>query len=329
LPPQPNFNKNYLTRREKRRQFIENVFNLFRRFSPGLARFESSPFASQPFEFHMFKYSYDSLVYFGEPVDRSIARLARFGYDAIELIGEPDKYDTKEVTRLVGDHGIKVSSICSIFTAERDLASPDKNGRAKAVDYVKQVADLAAAVSCPTIIIAPTACMKMTRWKDPAEERKWAVESIRTGGEYLASVGVGFAIEAWNRYESYFVNRLEQCVEIVKEVGLRNGGVMGDTFHMNIEERDIADAYRKAGDYLKHVHLADSDRAAPGQGHIDFLPILHALKEMDYQGYVAFELLPASGDPFGALEKGEGKEFFDQYTEQAIRTIKKLEQQLT
>jgi sugar phosphate isomerase/epimerase len=60
----------------------------------------------------MFKYSYDSLVYFGEPVDRSIARLARFGYDAIELIGEPAKYGTKEVTRLAGDHGIKVSSIC-------------------------------------------------------------------------------------------------------------------------------------------------------------------------------------------------------------------------
>jgi sugar phosphate isomerase/epimerase len=88
------------------------------------------------FNLHMFKYSYDSLVYFGEPVDRSIARLARFGYDAIELIGEPAKYDTKEVTRLVGDHGIKVSSICSIFTAERDLASPDKNGRAKALKQV-------------------------------------------------------------------------------------------------------------------------------------------------------------------------------------------------
>jgi len=277
----------------------------------------------------MFKYSYDSLVYFGEPVDRSIARLARFGYDAIELIGEPDKYDTKEVTRLTRDHGIKVSSICSIFTAERDLASPDKNGRAKAVDYVKQVADLAAAVTCPTIIIAPTACMKIARWKDPVEERKWAIESIRTAGEYASSIGVVFAIEAWNRYESYFVNTIQQGLAIMNEVGLSNVGVMGDTFHMNIEERDMADAYRQAGKHLRHVHLADSDRAAPGQGHIDFLPILRALKEMDYQGYVAFELLPASGDPFASLEKGEGKEFFDQYTEQAIRTIKKLEQQLS
>src|SRR5207249_4781160 len=141
----------------------------------------------------MLKYSYDSLVYFGEPIEQSIARLARFGYDAIELIGGPDKYDTKEVNRLLGNDGIKVSSICSIFTANRDLASPDKSGRGDAVNYVKKVADLAAAVACPTIIIAPTACMKMTRWKDPVEERKWAIESIRTAGEYASSIGVAFA----------------------------------------------------------------------------------------------------------------------------------------
>lgn len=277
----------------------------------------------------MFKYSYDSLVYFGEPVERSIQRLAKYGYDAIELVGEPDNYRPAEVTKLAGDHGIKVSSICSIFTIERDLASPDPKVRQHAVDYVRQVTDLAAAVGCPTIIIAPTACMKMNRWPDPVEERKWAIDSIRTGAEYAASASIGFAIEAWNRYESYFVNTIAQGLGIMKEVGLPNVGVMGDTFHMNIEERDMADAYRQAGKHLKHVHLADSDRAAPGQGHIDFLPILRALKEIDYQGYVAFELLPASGDPFGALKKGEGKEFFDQYTEQAIQNIKGLEKQLS
>ena len=95
----------------------------------------------------MFKYSYDSLVYFGEPVERSIQRLAKFGYDAIELVGEPDNYRPAEVTKLTGDHGIKVSSICSIFTIERDLASPDAKVRQHAVDYVRRVTDLAAAVS--------------------------------------------------------------------------------------------------------------------------------------------------------------------------------------
>ena len=72
-------------------RFLENVINCSEVFFPNLAR-SYQVIASQPFEFDMFKYSYDSLVYFGEPVDRSIARLADFGYDAIELIGEPDRY---------------------------------------------------------------------------------------------------------------------------------------------------------------------------------------------------------------------------------------------
>ena len=144
----------------------------------------------------MFKYSYDSLVYFGEPVEKSIQRLSKYGYDAIELVGEPDNYHPRAVTKLTEDHGIKVSSICSIFTLERDLASPATKVREHAVGYVKQVTDLAAAVGCPTIIIAPTACMKMNRWPDPVEERKWAIDSIRTGAEYAASTGINFAIPA-------------------------------------------------------------------------------------------------------------------------------------
>jgi sugar phosphate isomerase/epimerase len=277
----------------------------------------------------MFKYSYDSLVYFGEPVEKGIQRVAKCGYDAIELIGEPASYDPPKVRRLAEENGIAVSSICSIYTAERDLASPDAKARKAAVDYVKSVADLAAAVACPVIIVAPTACMKMTPWKDPAEERKWAIEGIRAGGEYAKSVGVNLTLECWNRYETYFINRLEQGLELMREVGLPNMGVMGDTFHMNIDEANIADALRSVGKDLNHVHLADSNRAAPGKGHTDFLPILQALKEIDYKGYLTFELLPASADPFGTLKKGGGREFFDEYTKSAIEYIKGIEKQLS
>lgn len=276
----------------------------------------------------MFKYSYDALVYFGEDIEKSITRVATFGYDAIELAGEPRSLDAAKVSRLASDHGIKVSSVCSIYTAPRDLASPDSKVRKDALAYVKEVADLAAAVACPVIIIAPTACMKMTPWKDPVEERKWAVEGIRAGAEYAQSVGVNLTIECWNRYETYMINRLEQGLEMLREVNMPNVGVMGDTFHMNIDEADIAEAFRKAGKDLNHVHLADSNRAAPGTGHLDFLPILKALKEVNYQGYLTFELLPASADPFGTLEKGGGREFFDAYTKQAIDHVKGLEKQL-
>ena len=158
----------------------------------------------------MFKYAYNSLVYYGEDVDTSVKRVARFGYDALELYGEPQEYDTAHVRELCKDHGITISSICSIYTDERDLASPDEKIRHAGIDYMKRVADLAAETGCPVMIVAPTACMKMDRWKNPDEEWKWAVESIQRGGEYAGSVKVNLTIEAWNRYETYFLNRLEQ-----------------------------------------------------------------------------------------------------------------------
>jgi sugar phosphate isomerase/epimerase len=268
----------------------------------------------------MFKYSYDSLVYYGEDVEKSIKRVAKYGYDALELVGEPDDYDVKGVNRQCKDNGIVISSICSLYTTERDLASPDAG--------VMSVADLAAGVGAGVRIVAPTAFGKGGGWKDPEEERKWAIDGIRESGEYAAGIGVKLCIEAWNRYETYMVNRLEQCLELMREVDLPNVGVMGDTFHMNIEEESIEGAFRAAGKDLIHVHIADSTRAAPSKGHIDFIPVLEALRDIGYEGYLSFELLPASADVFGVMERGGGQEFFDEYTKLAIEHMKKLEKSL-
>ena len=214
-----------------------------------------------------------------------------------------------------------------MFTAERDLCNPDPAVRRNAVDYVRAVADLAAAAGAPTIIVAPSAVMKTSRLAPAADERKWAIESIREGGEYAASVGVDVALEPWNRYETYFLNRLEQAIELWRELGLANGGVMADTFHMNIEEASIADALRSAKGLLVHVHLADSNRAVAGRGHTDFRPILQALVDIGYDGYLSFEVMAPSGDPMG-IPEGAGPESFDADTKQAIDHLKALELEL-
>lgn len=276
----------------------------------------------------MFKYSFDALVYHGESIGASVQRLSKFGYDAIELVGEPALYDTKEVRQVVSDHNMAVSSICSIYNAERDLAHPDPAKRKKAVEYVKRIADMSAEVGAPVMIVAPAANMRIKELGASSDEWKWAVEGIREGGEYAASLNVNLCIEAWNRYETYMLNRLDQCVAMMKDVDLTNVGIMGDTFHMNIEETNNADAIRASGSALIHIHLADSNRAAPGIGHTDFRPVLQALKDIDYQGYLTFEILPAAADPFGVMQKGGGKEFFDEYTQQSIAFIKEIEKSL-
>ena len=253
--------------------------------------------------------------------------MARFGYDAIELVGEPEQYDADRVRRLAADAGIAVSSISSMYTAERDLCHPDPRVRQQAVDYVRAVAELAAATGAATIIVAPSAVMKTRRLAPAEDEWGWAIESIRAGGEYAASVGVAVALEPWNRYETYFLNRLEQAIELWRALGLENGGVMGDTFHMNIEEASIPDALRSAKGLLRHVHLADSNRAVAGRGHTDFRPILQALVDIGYDGYLSFEVMAPSGDPMG-IPEGAGPESFDADTKQAIAHLQAIERAL-
>ena len=173
----------------------------------------------------------------------------------------------------------------------------------------------------PTVVVHPTAEHEDRALADPDIEWKWAVDSIRTAGEYAAEQGVSFSLECWNRFESYFFNRLEQARTLGRH-GADERGVQGDTFHMNIEEASIADAFRASAGVLQHVHLADSDRTAPGGALIDFEPIIDALVEIGYDKYLSFELLPAAANPFS----GGRHEEFDRYTERAIRTIKAVEE---
>ena len=272
-----------------------------------------------------FRYSYNLIGYAGEELLRSIDRVARLGYDAVEVEGEPEKVDPNRINKLLDDAGLAASSVCPSFTAGRDLSHPDPDVRKNAIDYVRGVAELAHAVGAPRMIVAPTAYLRTQPVADPEDEWRWAVESVRSVGDYAASLGVDISLECWNRYGTYMLNRLEQGVRMWRETGLENGGIMADTYHMNIEERSLPEAIRETGDLLDHVHLSDSNRLAPGWGHIDFEEILRTLQEIGYHGYLAFELiLPPGSPPDGA---GRAKAL-DDTTEQAIQHIRRLESRL-
>lgn len=270
-----------------------------------------------------FRYAYNSIVYMQEPFLKQVKRLVKYGFDAIELIGEPSWYDLKEVKRITSSEGIAVSSICSIFTPTRDLCHPDLKERKAGLEYAKAIAEMAAAVDSPIMIVAPTS--RIAPIASKSKEWKLAVDSIQQLGEFAKRLNVQLAIEPWNRYETYFLNRLDQAVKLMEATHLDNCGVHGDMFHMNIEEDDIVEAYRRASKHLIHTHIADSNRAAPGTGHLDFRPIVKVLKEMNYQGYLCFELLPPVKDPFACIRNGEAIDFLDKYTELAIKTMKQAE----
>jgi sugar phosphate isomerase/epimerase len=164
--------------------------------------------------------------------------------------------------------------------------------------------------------------MKIAPEAPREQEWQWACETVLAAAEAAQERGIRIVIEPWNRYETYLVNRLEQAVQMARDVGHPNVGVKGDLFHMNIEELDIGEAIRNAGALLWHLDVADSTRAAPGVGHTDMVAAGRALRDIDYDGILNFELLPAAGDPFLSIKGGGADEFKDRYTELAIRNLR-------
>jgi sugar phosphate isomerase/epimerase len=270
-----------------------------------------------------FRYSYSVSGRSARELSAPIDRMARLGYDAVELGGELPVEEVGGIRRLLDGAGMVVSSICPSFTAERDLSHPDREVRENAVRYVRGLADLANAVGAPAVIIAPTAFLRNQPIASEEEEWKWAVESIRAGGEYASSLGVNLTLECWNRYGTYLLNRLEQAMRLWRETGLSNGGVMADTYHMNIEERSLPQAIRETGELLNHVHLSDSNRAAPGQGHLDFASVLQALIDIDYRGYLTFELDVQAATRSGVMPVVD--DLPERLMERAIEHIRQLE----
>jgi sugar phosphate isomerase/epimerase len=275
-----------------------------------------------------FRYSYSVSGRSAKELSRSIDLMAKLGYDAVELGAELPLAEARETRELIESAGMSVSSICPSLTAERDLAHPDPEVRENAVRYFQKLADLASAVGAPLIIIAPTAFLRSQPIASEEEERRWAVESIRAGGEYAEALGVNLTLECWNRYGTYLLNRLEQAARLWREIDLPNGGVMADTYHMNVEERSLPGAIRETGVLLNHVHLSDSNRAAPGQGHIDFGPILQALVDVDYPGYLTFELDLRAAVRSGVVRAQEHDDLPGQLMAQAIEHVRWLESRL-
>jgi len=127
---------------------------------------------------------------------------------------------------------------------------------------------------------------------DREKAEDWTINCLKKCTEFAKKYNVGLTLEPVNRYESNFINTLNEGTEFIKRVGASNLGLLADTFHMNIEEVSIYGSIIQAKDYISHIHFADSNRWAPGCGHLNFAKIVQTLKKIDYQGYVSAEILP-------------------------------------
>lgn len=276
----------------------------------------------------MFKYSVNNVIYGQEPLEKSIKRIAASGYDGVEIVGEPYSLKVNVVRGLLKEYGLEASSICGIYTSNRDLSSANTSMRLDAIRYVKDCITFANELGTEIVIVVPSLVGRTNPVTSLKEEWKLACGSIREAGKFAADFGVQLVIEPVNRFEAYLINKTSQALKLRDEVGLENVGVMIDSFHMNIEEKSIPEAIKKAAGHLRHVHIADSNREAAGFGHIDFRSLLKTLLEVKYKGYITMEfVLPKSENYKEDSPKAES-EIFDLHTRQSINFMKKLCQEL-
>jgi D-psicose/D-tagatose/L-ribulose 3-epimerase len=160
------------------------------------------------------------------------------------------------------------------------------------MDYCKTLIDQAVVLGCPSLIGPVYSVVGKADAVEPAEQKKeWAlvVKNLKVLSKYAEQKGVQICVEPLNRFETDFLNTVEQALKLVKDVGSKALKIHLDTFHMNIEQKNQADSIRKAGKLLAHFHACGSDRGTPGNDHIDWKPIVKALKDIKYDGDVVIE----------------------------------------
>jgi sugar phosphate isomerase/epimerase len=191
---------------------------------------------------------------------------------------------------------------------DRNLLAANEQARAMSVKYVKDTITMVKELHGQEITIVPCTVGKLTPEASPDEEWAWAVESLKQCYEHGQREGVRLAIEPLNRFETYFVSRHDQVLLLAEAVG-PECGICLDAFHMNIEEKDMYGAIRKAGKRLHDFHVADNNRMACGMGSLDWGTIIGTLKEVGYDGALTVEFVaPVDRTPANpyknAMEQG-------------------------
>lgn len=235
-----------------------------------------------------------SALAFKEDFEESIKKVADLGFDGAELaIRNPKDLKIDDIINIIKKNNLEVPAIgTGQAYGEEGLSfsNPDETIRKIAVERINNQIVFASHFNAQVIIGLIRG--KIEENVKRAEAEEWTIDCLRKCTKFAREYNIGLTLEPVNRYESNFINTLKEGIEFIKRVGASNLGLLADTFHMNIEEVSIYDSIVQAKDYITHVHFADSNRWAPGCGHLNFTTIVQTLKKIGYQGYVSAEILP-------------------------------------
>lgn len=240
------------------------------------------------------KTNFRALAYQDELAE-TIRRVAELGFDGVELaVRSPADVDLVQLKKILAETKLMVSSIgTGQIYGEEGLSFTDSSAqvRRKTILRIKSHIDFATQIGNPLIIIGLVRGATSSK-VGPEEAWRLALSAVRECAVYGKEKGVRLAIEPINRYETDLINTIKEGCCFIDELGEENVGILADTFHMNIEEPSMELSIKNAQRRISHLHIADSNRWAPGYGHINFSSIIEALHEIDYQGFISAEILP-------------------------------------
>lgn len=239
------------------------------------------------------KFAVNALIWTTEFDERSFAILPsirQHGFDGFEIpVFEPAKIQSEPVRRALAANNLQCT-VCAILPAGLNPISENEAVRHRTRQHLLDCINVAADLGSSLIagpVYAPVGYLCGRRRSD--QEWWWAIECFRSLGEALKENNVKLAIEPLNRFETYFLNTAEDATRLCNEIDHPNIGVLLDTFHTNIEEKDVAAAFQKTGQHLMHIHACENDRGIPGTGHVDFSGIADALRALHYDGWITVE----------------------------------------
>jgi sugar phosphate isomerase/epimerase len=257
-----------------------------------------------------------------EPIETTLERLHRLGYDGIEISGEPARHDTKQVRKLLDKYELECWGGVTLMFAGRDLIHEDKYVRVGTIAYMKDCIKMIEELQGTIFCIVPSVVGKTKPMASPELEWKWAVEGLKEVTDYAMKHKVICGIEPLNRFETYFINRHDQALRLGDEVG-NDLRVVLDAFHINIEESDPFQAIRNVGSRLLDFHVADNNRRPAGQGTYDWKVVLQTLKSIGYKGHLTAEFV-LTFDRTPLAVSSEKREADMRFTEADLKFIQDL-----
>lgn len=239
--------------------------------------------------------------------EESIRKAADLGYHGVELaLKEAEEVNPDQLDALLSQRDLEVSCISTgqvYAVLGLYLTHPDPAARDRVLKVFSGLVDLAA--DHGGLINVGRARGFYQDGQQPMETERLFLDMARRICDMAEPKGVTLMIEPVNRYEINFVNSVDDAAALLARVGRENLGIMPDVFHMNIEDAQIGESlYRNAG-RVRYVHFADSNRLAPGQGHLDFGDVLDGLARANWDGWVSIEILPKPDPDTAARQAAE------------------------